>query len=406
MKKNTKKLDSPVTQLVLYILLLIITPFMLVLHYLQPAIGIMSDFSFYIFKIKILLIPMIAFAILIALVIIFRKKLNIFRIISLLFIIFLIFIAQNSTDYYLGSKFYDLQNNWHYIAYAILAYMIYRVYKQKKLTAERIILYSFIIALCISSFDETFQLFMTRRTFDISDIAKDVWGANIGMIILFFVIENGDIYFKKGWKIRQKKTKYYFKNPLSLLFLELIFTYFLLCFSSVLSNMHYWYSAILSTLIAFFIFFFIFHKSQKKIYAIIFLVILSVQGFFFIKYFNKNIVYNTKGLTVYKGIPIPYFDIMIYPNGAFRLVDKKSYFNQRDIRTICKHAENILLVGTNEDKVTGMGFPEEDVMQFIFNPEKNKELQVIILKEPQACKEFNKLKKQGYNVLFIIHTTF
>ncbi len=77
----------------------------------------------------------------------------------------------------------------------------------------------------------------------------------------------------------------------------------------------------------FLIFFLVFHNSQKKVYRNIFIsiaiILVAFQSFFFIKYYNGNIIYNTKGLIVYKGIPIPYFDIMIYPNGTFRLVDKK-----------------------------------------------------------------------------------
>ncbi|MCD6176907.1 MAG: hypothetical protein J7K29_03610, partial [Candidatus Cloacimonetes bacterium] len=126
---------------------------------------------------------------------------------------------------------------------------------------------------------------------------------------------------------------------------------------------------------------------------------------FLIKYYNSNIVYNRKGMIVYKGIPIPYFDIMIFPDGTFRLVDKKIYFNQKDkVNRIFKYANDILLIGSGENGEGGMGFIDEQrETQFIFNSQKKLPLQVIVLKTPNACKEFNLLKNKGYDVMFIIH---
>ena len=123
------------------------------------------------------------------------------------------------------------------------------------------------------------------------------------------------------------------------------------------------------------------------------------------KYNNSNIVYNKKGIVVYKGIPIPYFDIMIFPNGTFRLVDKKIYFNQKDkFNRIYMHANDILLIGSGKDGKGGKGFIDEKrETQFVFNPIKKLPLQVIVLKTPEACEEFNLLKSKGYDVMFIIH---
>ena len=110
-------------------------------------------------------------------------------------------------------------------------------------------------------------------------------------------------------------------------------------------------------------------------------------------------------MIVYKGIPIPYFDIMIFPDGTFRLVDKKIYFNQKDkVNRIFKYANDILLIGSGENGEGGMGFIDEQrETQFIFNSQKKLPLQVIVLKTPDACKEFNLLNKKGYDVMFIIH---
>ena len=408
MKKNKEKFYSPATNLILYILLLIATPFLIVQNYLQQVVGMTSRLSFTMLKIDIPYIVAIAVIFIIVLVVVFRYKITISRIFAWLVAIFMMILGQNSTDYYFNHKFFELQHNWHYIAYALFSFIIYRYLKQKKLSSERIILYTFISAICISTFDEAIQILISGRIFDICDIAKDIWGSVIGMVVVFFTIEKGKI-IRDDWKFRQKKVSDYFKNPISLLFLEMIFAYIFLLISSILSHNEYIGTAILFSFIAFFLFFFIFHNSQKKKYRIVFIsitiLILLLQSTFFIKYQKSNIVYNKNGIVVYKGIPIPYFDIMIFPNGTFRLVDKKIYFNQKDkINRIYKHANDILLIGSGEDGEGGMGFIDEQrETQFVFNPYKKLPLQVIVLKTPEACEEFNILKNKGYNVMFIIH---
>jgi len=408
MKKIKKNSYSPATNLILYILLLVVTPFLIVQNYLQQVIGMTSQLSFSFLGMNIPFIIATATIFILILIIILRHKITIFRIYSIIVVIVMMILGQNSTDYYFNHKFYELQHNWHYIAYAIFSYIIYRYLKQKKYSSERIILYTFISASFISIFDEAIQILISNRIFDVCDIAKDIWGSVIGMIVIFFVVEQGKI-IKKGWRLRQKKISDYIKNPLSLLFLEMIFAYLLLLISSILSHNEYLGEAILFSFISFVVFFFIFHNLQRKkfrITVISFVVtILLLQTIFFIKYRNSNIVYNRKGMIVYKGIPIPYFDIMIFPDGTFRLVDKKIYFNQKDkVNRIFKYANDILLIGSGENGEGGMGFIDEQrETQFIFNSQKKLPLQVIVLKTPDACKEFNLLNNKGYDVMFIIH---
>ena len=408
MKKIKKNFYSPATNLILYTLLLIATPFLIVQNYLQQVIGMTSQLSFSLLGVNIPFIIAIVTIFILSLIIIIRHKITIFRIYSLIVVIVMMILGQNSTDYYFNHKFYELQHNWHYIAYAIFSYIIYRYLKQKKYSSERIILYTFLSASCISIFDEAIQILISNRIFDVCDIAKDIWGSVIGMIVIFFVIEQGKI-IKKGWRFKQKKIRDYIKNPLSLLFLEMIFAYLLLLISSILSHNEYLGEAILLSFISFVVFFFVFHNLQRKKFRItvisIVVTILLLQTIFFIKYHNSNIVYNRKGMIVYKGIPIPYFDIMIFPDGTFRLVDKKIYFNQKDkVNRIFKYANDILLIGSGENGEGGMGFIDEQrETQFIFNSQKKLPLQVIVLKTPNACKEFNLLKNKGYDVMFIIH---
>jgi len=406
--QNKEKFYSPETNLILYTLLLIATPFLIVQNYLQQMIGMTSQLSFTLLGIEMPYIVAIAIIFIITLAVVLWQKIKISHIYVWLFVIFMMILGQNSTDYYFNHKFYELQHNWHYIAYALFSYIMYRYLKQKKYSSEQIIGHTFISAICISTFDEAIQILISSRVFDICDIAKDIWGAVIGMLAVFFIIEKGKI-IRDGWNFRQKKVSDYFKNSFSLLFLEMIFAYLLLLISSILSNNEYLGTVLLFTFIAFFIFFFIFHNSQKKYYRNIFIsiavLILLLQSIFFMKYNNSNIVYNKKGIVVYKGIPIPYFDIMIFPNGTFRLVDKKIYFNQKDkFNRIYMHANDILLIGSGKDGKGGKGFIDEKrETQFVFNPIKKLPLQVIVLKTPEACEEFNLLKSKGYDVMFIIH---
>ncbi len=249
---------------------------------------------------------------------------------------------------------------------------------------------------------------MSNRVFDISDIAKDVWGVLVGLVAIQFVGESGSIV-RRGWKVRQKRITDYIKQPFSLLVLEIVFAYILLFFSSILSDSQFWYQVIAFTLVAFVIAFAIIHLSQKKRFKIAFIgvaaIIIILQSAFFIKYRKANIVYNSYALTVYKGIPIVYYDILIHPNGTFRLVDKKHAFNQRDMQFFYHHAEDILLIGSGSEGKGGKGFPEVRETQFVFNHLTERGLQIIVQRTPEACVTFNRLKNEGKNVLFVLHNT-
>jgi hypothetical protein len=88
----------------------------------------------------------------------------------------------------------------------------------------------------------------------------------------------------------------------------------------------------------------------------------------------------------------------------FRLVDKKHYFNKRDQKFFFKQKTNIIIIGTGADGLGGKGFPDKTNF-FIYNPYIEKGTQVIILKNPEACEVYNRLKKENKDVLFILHNT-
>jgi len=406
--RKIKKTYSPLTNLILYVILLVATPFLLLQNYLQSFIGKLSIFNFELFGITIPYVVIIAFVLLTTLIIANLKYLTRFRIISLLVTFLLLIIGQKLSDFYFNHKFYELQHNWHYFAYGIFSYISYRYFKSKNISDAKIILFTFLSAISISTFDEFIQIYISNRIFDIGDIGKDTWGSVIGMFFIFFVVKKGEI-ITQSWKVREKKIRDYLNNPFSALFLETIFTLILLFVSSQLTNIEYLGYSIFISIGIFLIFFFIFHLSQKKIFKWIFISLLIiyilVQGFFFIKYHKKSITYNSYGITIYKGIPLLFFDVMIFENGNFRFVDKKHDFNTRDINTICHYSNNILLIGSGKDGLGGNGFPKKLESQFIFNTVQFKPLQVIILNTSEACKKYNQLKKEGHNVIFIIHNT-
>ncbi|MCD4772239.1 MAG: VanZ family protein [Bacteroidales bacterium] len=406
MNNKLKFLFQPKTHWFLYILLLILTPFLLLQNYLQSFIGQMSVQAFEVFNINFPYTVAIALIIVIALIIFLWKKFTSIRLIGWGVILLLFWIGQKSTDYYFNHDFYELQYNWHYFAYGIFAYLNYRRLSVKKVSPQKLILNIYIYAICISTFDEAIQIPLSNRIFDLGDIAKDLWGTIIGLVFIFFILENGKI-LKNGWKIRQKKTKDYIQNPLSLFLLEIVFAYILMFISSILTDTKYLFPAIFISILIFLLFFFIFHLSQKKLYRYIFLTLfislIGVQGIYFFKYKNQNIIYNNNRLLIYKGIPIYYFDLLIHPDGMFRLVDKKETFNKRDLQKFMNLSENILIIGSGENNTGGRGFPKDTESQFIYNNITNSGLQIIKLENKEACKKFNQLRDEGKKPTLILH---
>ncbi|MBE9467825.1 MAG: VanZ family protein [Bacteroidetes bacterium] len=402
------KTKTTLIDLILYSLLLTATPFIMLQNYLQLSIAYFSRLSFSINNFSVPYILVIAFALLIFVFLKFRKTLNKKTFYTLLFVIFLIFIGHSVSDFYLNMKFYDLQQNWHYIAYSIFSFLMYRYCKTKNISPNKIILKTLLIAVSLSTFDEVFQLFLSSRTFDISDIAKDFWGAIIGVIFVFFIIEK-NIVLKTNSQIQHKKFNDYIKNPFSVIFYSLILSFFFLIISPLLTDIKYCIITILITLFLFSIIFFAIHyfqyKTFRRFFTIFFIIAVISQIAFILKYKNKNIVYNANGITVYKGLVIPYFDVLIKPSGCYRLVDKKQIFTQTDISTILKYSPDIILIGRGIHGRGGEGFPAPYEVQFLFNSKLKSMVQVINLKNEQACAEYNKLKAEGKNVVFIIHNT-
>jgi len=395
---------------IMYSMLLVATPFLILQNFLQDAIGRFSVSTFELGELQIPIVPILFLALLILLIIAFRSYLTRMRMLAGVIALLMIALAQQVTDYYFDHRFYELQQNWHYIAYSIFAFIMYRDLAPRGIPLARIILITFIAATLFSSFDEVVQKFISSRVFDIGDIAKDIWGTLAGLVIIYFGRENARA-LPSNWKqIRHKRLHNYLKHPFSLIVLMFILSLMFLVYGSLLTEFIYLKYVILLTICSFVIFFILFHISQYKWgkYSLVVIITagLLVQTFFFVKHRSDNIIYYKNGLMVYKGIPIFFFDIMIFPDGTFRLVDKKYYFKHRDRVFLMKQKADIVIIGSGAYGEGGLGFSEKTVSQFIFNPHIQRGTQFIIIKSSEACQLFNSLKQEKKNVLFVLHNTY
>lgn len=402
------KIHSPITHLVLYSLLLVFTPFIMLQNYLQQSVGDLSELSVHPFGVRVPVVFGLAtllFAVFLVWAII-RKKLTPIRVAALLFCFLMIAMGQKITDFYCENPFYDLQNNWHYIAYALFAFFFYRAFKSPFKRPAKFILLGYSTALGLSLFDEIFQRYLSSRVFDLSDVAKDGWGVLIGIIIILFVVDQGRSMGK--FSVVQNKLADYLHSPWSLLVFALVFNLIFLNVSSFLTESRFVSHVAGITFGLMILIFIVVHLTRFKAIRIAVIILLVAGiialGVSHVHHRDENITYNRFGLIVYRGIPVPFFDIMIFPDGGFRPVDKKHYFNPGDRTTILKLRADIVLVGTGYEGRGGRGMGGS-VAEFGYNPYLNRNSQVILLPTPRAIEVYNRLRGEGKRVLFIIHTT-
>lgn len=248
---------------------------------------------------------------------------------------------------------------------------------------------------------------MSNRIFDISDIAKDAWGVLMGLVLICFWVDKPFFLSPEHRRIRHPRLRDYLVQPMSLILLLIVMTFLLIFYSSLLTELEYWKLIVAFTLCTTAVILILVHISQfewgKTSLMIVFSLLILIQLGSFFKYRDQDIVHNLPGLTIYKGIPLPFFDVMIYPNGEFRLVDKKRAFNQTDRLFLLRQESDIVLIGSGPHGEGGEGFPKQADSQFLYNPISKRGTQVIVLKNKDACEVFNRLKQEKKNVLFILH---
>jgi len=396
---------SRAKQRIFYSLLLIVIPFLLLQNYLQSFIGQLSDIKITLFEYDIPVIPLLVLLLVLFLIIWLRNQFTCTRVIGWVVVIIMFWLGQHLTDFYFHHRFYDLQYNWHYLAYAVFAFLNYRYLKEKGTKKSKILLSTFISAFIISTFDEMIQIPLSNRVFDLGDVSKDLWGTMIGLVFVFVIIENGNI-FTRSFKLRYPKLKDYLSDTTAIFFYLKLFALLFMAYTSVLSDIRYLFQAVAFPLVIFLVFFLFIHWSQFKIRWVLWILMaamLSGLVILQVKYHSKGVVAINNHLFLYKGIPIYYLDVLIYPNQTFRPVDKKEFFNQRDKKTIKKLSDNILLIAAGTGRDGGKGFFHTDkISYFVYNEFRQKGMQVIILENKSAFEQYNRLMGEGKRVTMIV----
>ncbi len=377
--------------------------------YMQQAISRLSLSQIPIGGVEIPLVPLAATLVLAAVYAIYRPRITRRRLAALVAGVAMIVFAQQITDYYFGHRFYEIQVNWHYFAYGIFAFMAYRDLRPRGVSLARTLLVTFALAIGYSTFDEIFQLAVSSRIFDVSDIAKDCWGVTTGITMILIGGEHPELA-RGAWKrIRHASLAGYLSHPPSIWVLEIVFGVFFLGYSSLLTESRYAGQIAFLTAASVLAFWLVLHLSRRRLWgrallllAAIIVVYIGVQ---LVRHRSDQIVSHRYGLVVYKGIPLPYFDLMVFPDGGFRLVDKKHYFNKRDRDFLNRFESDIILIGSGYHGEGGRGYAHQRGSGFVYNIATARGTQVIIMGSRDACERFNELKRQGKNVLFILHTT-
>ena len=403
------RIHSTRVQLVMYSFLLVVTPFILLRNFLVDLISVASGAKLPIDGFGVPLVPTIAAIILVAALAYFRRFLTRRMAVAAGIVVLMDASAQRITDIYFGHNFYDLQQNWHYIAYGLFSLMVYRDLAPRGLPLSKILWITFMAALTFSSFDESFQMRMSSRVFDLSDIAKDVWGCLMGLVLI--VLSGGRVeeLLAARRAVGKGGIHGHVRNPFFVLIVLIVFDLILLGCASLLSEFTNLLPAVAATILIFIVLAGAYALCLRRVGRIVVIVLLlgsiALLGRGLLSERGDPIGRNMYGLTVYRGVPLPFFDVMIYPNGRYRLVDKKHYFNQRDQKFLLRQRSDIILIGAGDRGLGGKGFPELSMVQFLYNRNLNRATQVIIMNTPDACRAFNRLKREGRNVLFVIHNT-
>jgi len=277
------------------------------------------------------------------------------------------------------------------------------------MSIAHMIFYSFVCAIGMSVFDEFFQYFMSNRIFDISDIAKDSWGSIIGLILVLFVAQRWGTVNVKEHTLWQRNLKDYINNPLGAFTVTGTFSLMAIMNSPLMTDDRHAFILMSIILVSTVFVLAVIHLLQFpriRIVLISFAVLLLValSGSFLMNK-NSNITYAKDGVTIYRGLPVIGWDLMIYPSGFPRLVDKKHFFNGQDKQFFLKQENvDILLFGSGYEGNGAKGFKKEEGAFFIYNEYHQKATQVIIMKTQDAVKIYNRLMEEGKRVLFVLHS--
>ncbi|MBP9026707.1 MAG: VanZ family protein [Phycisphaerae bacterium] len=383
-------------------LLVVCMPFLMLRAYLQDAIGRASAATFPFMGVDVPWVLVVASVVGVGLLALLWPYLNRGRLVAAGIAVLMIAYGQYINDYYFGHEFYELQLNWHYFAYMFFAVILYRDLTPRGYKPATIIGLTVGVSLALSTFDELFQTFVNNRFFDTGDISKDVWGGVMGLLLVY----NGSSELRSWLPLRHRRLSEYFKSPGSMMLLLGVTSLGLLTYCSLLNIADEIPITIYLTIGTFVVTFLILHLSQFRPWrwAMITIAVLAIgaQAWALVHYRDSGMVYWRPGLAVYRGLVWPYFDFAILPNGTLHPATKLHEFNPRDRGFFLKQCADIILIGAGPHGEGGHGFMSRKT-HFMYNPNTKRGSQVIIQPTPQACETFNRLKKEGKNVLFVVN---
>jgi VanZ family protein len=392
---------------VLYTLLLVATPFLILRRFLQTAIAEISRATVPLGGFDLPIVPIVGAITLIAAIFVLRPWITRLRLVAVALVVAMIAVGQQVNDYYYDHRFYDLQQNWHYLAYLLFALMLYRDLAPRGYTPAPVIATTFCAAFAFSTFDELVQIGLSGRAFEMGDIGKDVWGALAGLVLIYGGENPHGALLTRRPTLRPQRVAGYFTNPQTLLAGLILFALLLLTFSSLMYQARLTGVAIVLTLATFAAIFTVWHASRYRAvrltFAVAVVMLVVAQGAAYWHHRHDQLVQSDAGIVLYKGVPLVVFDYMIFPDGTCRPVEKKTYFDSRDQRFFMKQRPDILLIAAGPDGSAGRGFPQRVPAQFIYNGLAERGMQVIVLPTASACETFNRLKQEHKHVLFILH---
>ena len=406
-----KAISSPMFQLVFYAIVLVfynaifaIVPVVQMQQALEYAIDRISASldSTLLWSRTISLTLMVGTAILIFFF--FRRQLAGHRILGIVALSVMVAMGGWISDYYLGYSPLDIRKYWHYLLYGLLVLLAYRAYPPIRMEAADFIYLAVALTLLISSLDEAFQGFISHRVVDLSDIAKDLWGTCMGLIVVFLLIESGE-RVRLSRQMASPRLFGCFRH-ISPLTICVIGGASLLLTSSVLTEFRYWPHAIILAMVLTSLVLLgvrICARRQKPITICLLLALLMASVLFLdMQHAFTDVMYCRKGLVTCGPIPIPFFDVLIRSDGSFRLVDKKESFNRRDLQVLLHGSPDILLLGYRiRDSHLTLPVGREDLCS---DPVQHK-TQIIVLSPEEACKEFERFVSMGLKVVLVIHNS-
>ena len=289
-----------------------------------------------------------------------------------------------------------------YFVFALLANSYYRHPLHKRFAG----VYLTGMLLCVSNEmvqDQSMLLFAKQACFCMADISKSGWGMTLGCLFYYLTRREERTDRKAG--IFRRSLGEYLSEPLGMLLVLLIGNAYLVACSSLLTTPIYAPLAVFGTLAGTWLTVQTLRlcsgKLARKLVVALFSLAIVIQAAALLKYGRRGVTFNRYGLTIYNGRPIPLFDAVIFPDGGFRLVDKKHHrFNKTDVEVLLKHKPDVIIFGSGVSDWDGKNLPPIDR-----HPETGLP-RVIIQRTPLACRTFNTLKRESSaRILFVLHNT-